>query len=394
MMPGALVIGQTGGPTAVINASLAGIIAEARQYSAFGRILGMRHGFEGLLADRLVDLSDLPQDVLERLAQTPAAALGSSRRKITEQDYEQALMACRRLDVRGLILIGGNGTMYIGDQLADYAVAAGYELSVMGVPKTIDNDLAVTDHTPGYGSAARFLALAVRDTGRDLEAMATFDDVLILEALGRHAGWLAAASALGKEHADDAPHLVYVPEIVFDEARFLDDVRRIHSRLGRVFVVIGEGIRTADGEFVGGKNAPRDAMGRVLYSAAPGAAAYLTDCVRQRLGLQVRFLRPSLIGRGFSACVSSVDRTEAWLAGQAAVRQLASGTSGLMITLERQADYPYTCVPGAAPLDMVAGLEKPLPREFMDDGGTMIAPAFYDYALPLIGDPLPLHVRL
>ena len=391
---GALVVGQTGGPTAVINASLAGMIAEARQHSAIDRVYGMRHGLEGFLQGQMVDLSAVPDETLSALAQTPAAVLGSSRYKVMDEDYGRLVAQCEQADIRYLALIGGNGTMYVCQRIAEYAAVAGYELGVMGVPKTIDNDLAVTDHTPGYGSAARFLALAARDTGRDLEAMVTFDDVLILETLGRHASWLAAGAALAKTDDDEAPHLVYVPEVAFDVSRFLDEVRRVHSRLGRVFVVIGEGIRDADGQFIGAQNAPKDAIGRVLYSASSGAAAFLAERVSETLRMQVRFLRPGLIGRDFSACVSRVDRDEAWQVGAEAVRRLAAGETGLMVTLERQSSQPYTCVTGVTRLDTVAGLEKLLPREYLDEAGTMVTPAFYEYALPLLGDPLLPMVRL
>ncbi len=391
---GTLLVGQTGGPTAVINASLAGLITEARQHSQISRIYGMRHGLEGFLQERMVDLSAVLNESLPVLAQTPAAALGSSRYKVSEADYERLLALCRQHDIRYLALIGGNGTMYVCQRVSEYATASGCDLGVMGVPKTIDNDLVLTDHTPGYGSAARFLALAVRDTGRDLEAMVTFDDVLILETLGRHAGWLAAGAALAKTDEDEAPHLVYVPEIAFDERRFLDEVQRIHSHLGRVFVVIGEGIKDAEGQFIGAQNAPRDAMGRLLYSASTGAAAYLADCVRERLNMQVRFLRPGLIGRDFSACVSHTDREEAWLVGAEAARRLAAGESGHMVTLERISANPYTCTTGAAPLSGVAGVEKLLPRDYLNAEGTMIASAFYEYGLPLLGEPLSPLLRL
>jgi len=266
----------------------------------------------------------------------------------------------------------------------------------MGVPKTIDNDLACTDHCPGYGSAARFLALATRDTGRDLEAMATFDDVTILEAMGRNAGWLTAASVLGKETEDEAPHLVYVPEVAFDEERFLDDVARIHRRLGRVFVVVSEGIRDADGQFISQHKMEdgSDAFGHVVHSLTMGVAAYLTDVVHETLGLQARFLRPALIGRAMSSCVAETDRREALQVGKEAVAHLAAGRSGYMVTLERLADDPYACETGLAPLVDVANAEKRLPREFVNEAGNMIAPVFWNYALPLIDGPLQPLARL
>jgi 6-phosphofructokinase 1 len=274
----------------------------------------------------------------------------------------------------------------------------------MGVPKTIDNDLAYTDHSPGYGSAARFLALATRDTGRDLESMSTFDDVTILEAMGRNAGWLAAASVLGKTSEEEAPHLVYVPEVVFEEGRFLDDVARVHERLGRAFVVVSEGIRGAAGQLVGQQDRPSasDAFGHIVHSLTTGVAAYLTDLVREQLGFQARFLRPGLIGRAMSACVAEIDRLEAMAVGRQAVTHLAAGRSGYMITLERLSNgsteltevEPYRWETGLAPLAEVANAEQLLPHQYVNEAGNMVTQAFWHYALPLIDGPLPPLARL
>jgi 6-phosphofructokinase 1 len=227
--------------------------------------------------------------------------------------------------------------------------------------------------------------------------MATFDDVTILEAMGRNAGWLAAASALGKTAEDEAPHLVYVPEIAFDEARFLDDVAQVHSRLGRVFVAVSEGIRDADGQFIGQqaqRHGGSDAFGHVVHALSTGVAAYLSDLVRERLGLQSRFLRPGLIGRALSACVSETDRSEATAVGQQAVVHMASGKSGQMVTLERLSDEPYRWETGLAPLADVANAEHLLPREYVNDAGNMVTDAFWRYALPLVDGPLPPLARL
>lgn len=391
-LEGTLMVGQLGGPTAVINASLAGIIQEAKAHPQITAIYGLRHGLEGAFKEEYVDLWQQSDVTIQRLAHTPAAALGSGRYKLADDDFERILAVLQSRNVRFLLLIGGNGSMYVCNCIAELTAAVGYELRVMGVPKTMDNDLAGTDHSPGYGSAARFMALITRDTGRDLESMRTFDDVVILEALGRNAGWVTAASALGKRSEDEAPHLVYVPEVPFDENRFLDDVERIHRRLGRVFVVVGEGIRDSDGRFVGESSAesgPSDAMGRVVHSLTMGVAAYLTAVVREKLQLQSRFLRPGLVGRASSACVSETDRQEALRVGQQAVKHLVTGKSGLMVTLERVGDDPYRCETGVIPLADVAGTEKLLSRGFVNEAGNMVLPVFKQYALPLIDGPLP-----
>lgn len=393
---GALVVGQSGGPTPVINASLAGVIAEAQRHGCFTGIYGLVHGIEGALKGQLLDLSGQTPDRLELLSRTPASALGSCRYKISGDDYPRILEVFRAHNVRHFVYIGGNDSMDTCHRIWMRAAAEGYELQVMGVPKTIDNDLACTDHSPGYGSAARFIALATRDTGLDLEAMATFDDVTILEAMGRNAGWLAAASVLGKTDEDEAPHLIYVPEVAFDEERFLNDVARIHSRLGRVFVVVSEGIRDAEGHFVGlhAQRGESDAFGHVVHGLSIGVSAYLTDLVRERLGLQCRFLRPGLIGRALGACTAETDREEAWEVGRQAALHLATGNSGHMVTLERLSDEPYRCGTGLAPLTDVANAEHLLPREYVNEAGNMVTAAFWTYALPLIDGPLPPVVRL
>ncbi len=393
-MAGRLVIGQSGGPTPVMNATLVGIIREARRSGAFDAIYGLAHGLEGALSGTFHDLTHLDDAALAGLAQTPGAALGGTRCRLADDQYPRVLDFFRAHRVAAFAYIGGNGSMWVCARLAQLAEPAA--LRVIGVPKTVDNDLAGTDHAPGYGSAARFMALAARDCGRDLEAMTTFDDVVLLEAMGRDTGWLAAAAGLAQDDPDDAPHLIYVPELPFDEGRFLDDVARVHRRLGRVFVVVGEGLRDAGGRFIGLHAADGDSadtLGRVVYALATGPAAYLARLVRERLGLQSRFLRPGLIGRALSACVSAVDRAEAERVGAAAARLLADGQTGLMATLNRVSDAPYVCETGAVPLEQAAQGERFLPREYLDADGTMITPAFRRYAAPLVGD-LPRLARL
>jgi 6-phosphofructokinase 1 len=380
----------------VINASLAGVVGEALQHDCFTAIYGLVHGIEGALKEELLNLTAETPANLELLARTPASALGSCRHKLSEDDYERILAVFRAHNVRHFVYIGGNDSMDTCHRISELAATRGHEMQVMGVPKTIDNDLARTDHCPGYGSAARFLALATRDTGRDLEAMATFDDVTILEAMGRNAGWLTAASVLGKTTEDEAPHLIYVPEVPFEEQHFLDDLAHVHGQLGRVFVVVSEGIRDFDGQFIGQHelSGSSDVFGHVVHSLTMGVAAYLTDVVRERLDLQARFLRPGLIGRAMSCCVSETDRREALAVGRAAVRQLAAGGSGCMVTLERVGNKPYACETGLVPLAEVANAERLLPRRYMNEEGNLPTQSFRDYALPLIDGPLPPLARL
>ncbi|MGD9091622.1 MAG: 6-phosphofructokinase [Anaerolineales bacterium] len=397
MLKGKLVVAQSGGPTAVINASLAGVLQEARKHEQINGIYGLVHGIEGALKKELIDLGQERPEIIDLLVHTPGSALGSCRHKLSDEEYDQILNLFEDHNVRHFIYIGGNDSMDTCQRISALAEASGYEIQVMGVPKTIDNDLVGTDHTPGYGSAARFFALATRDTGRDLEAMATFDDVSILETMGRNAGWLTAAAVLGKVEEDEAPHLVYVPEIPFDEQQFLSDVTTIHNRLGRVFVVVCEGIRDAEGNYVGHQKitaGARDAFGHTLPTLTAGVASYLSDLVHQQLGLQSRFLRPVLIGRGFTDSVAETDRREALLVGRKAVAHLAEGNSGFMVTIERRSNEPYHSETGLAPLFDVANAEKLLPGHYINEAGNNINSIFIDYALPLIDGPLPPLARL
>jgi 6-phosphofructokinase len=384
-----LLIGQSGGPTAVINATLAAIIRAANESAQFAAIYGLSHGLEGALTSNFIPLSHLSDEELNTLAHTPAAALGSSRRKLDESEYLRVIENFRDNDIHHFAYIGGNGSMWVAQHIAKIAAEQDYQLHVVGVPKTVDNDLPCTDHTPGYGSAARFLALASRDVGFDLESMQTFDDVVLLEAMGRDTGWLAAAAGLLKESDDDAPHLIYVPEIPFDETKFLEDVMRVHRRLGRVFIVIAEGIRDTSGKIIGSQG-EKDALGRTIHGLSAGPAAYLTTLVRERLGLQTRFFRPGLIGRSLSACVSEVDRVEAYRIGAETAHLLENGNQSEMVILSRDPLESYQCSIGFTPLRFVVGRKNYLRREYMDEAGTMITHQFREYALPLIGSVSPV----
>ena len=397
MIKGKLVVGQSGGPTAVINASLAGVLAAARRQAAFTAVYGLVHGIEGAINENFYDLGAETSETLALLKTTPAAALGSCRYKLTDRDYERILKVFQAHQVRYFVYIGGNDSMDTCQRISVMAQSQNYDLQVIGVPKTIDNDLVLTDHTPGFGSAARFFAQATRDVGRDLEAMETFDDVTILEVLGRNAGWLTAACSLGREQESEAPHLLYLPEQVFDEQKFLRDVVQVHSRLGRVFVAVCEGVRTSNGEFVGAaamKDDQRDAFGHVLPTLMAGVGSYLVTLVRNNLHLQARSIRPMFIGRVSSACISLTDQREAYQLGKQAIHQLVAGESGYMVTLERVSDRPYEVINGLASLTEVANAEKLLPAEFIAPQGNQVTEAFKTYALPLIGSPLPPFARL
>ena len=393
---GNLVVGQAGGPTAVINSSLAGVIEEALQQAAIAGIYGLRRGLLGLLAGDLVDLRRETAATIAGLRATPAAALGTSRRRFQEEDGPRLLATLRAHDIRYLAYIGGNDSMDTAQRLADLAQAAGYELRLVGVPKTIDNDLPHTDHTPGYGSAARYVALATQEAGLDAAATAVVDAVCILEVMGRDAGWVAAAASLARVGAggclrpDEAPHLIYVPERRLSASRFLADVAAVYRRVGHVVAVVAETVRDEVGEPWAQSLGVDDFGHRRLV----GTAERLCALVRQELGLQARFDKPGTLQRASFLCRSPVDEEEAYALGRAAVARLLAGHSGVMLTLVRESDEPYSCTIGQAPLAAVAHGVRRLPDEYIAPAGNFVTPAFLTYAHPLIGGPLPEYARL
>ncbi|MHB9092781.1 MAG: diphosphate--fructose-6-phosphate 1-phosphotransferase, partial [Chloroflexota bacterium] len=378
--------------TAVINASLAGVLREAASHGAIGEVLGMRSGIQGVLAGNLVDLSRLDAATIAALAVTPAAALGSSRYRLKDGDSARIVAACREHDVRYFFYIGGNDSADTSHRVALATAEAGYELRVVGVPKTIDNDLPITDHCPGYGSIARFVAAATADGGRDTEASRLTDPVKIVEVMGRNAGWVAAASALGKYAEEDAPHLIYFPERPVILERFVEDVRRVYARHGCAVVVVPETMRDVEGRPLAALGeAERDAFG---HSRLAGTASRLVDVLQDRLGIRARFDKPGTIQRALMAAASPVDLAEAELAGRAAVAAAVRGENDKMVTLVREPGPVYACTTGLAPLSAIANQEKKLPPEFIDETGTMVTDAFLAYARPLIGDPLPRYPRI
>ncbi len=389
---GNLLIGQSGGATAVINASLVGAVREALGAEEIANIYGARHGVAGLLEDDLIDLGRESESTWNGLLATPSAALGACRYRLKPGDAERALEQLRRHNVRDFVYIGGNDSADTAHRIAQAAQAADYELRVICVPKTIDNDLAGTDHCPGYGSAARFLALATMDSALCTSAIPTHYPVKVIEAMGRNAGWLAAASALGKEREEDAPHLIYVPERPFTRERFLEDVRRVHSDVGYVVIVVAEAVRDEHWQPLGASDSQGvDAFGHPLLGSA---AQTLANLVRDELGLRARFDYPGDLQRMSSVCISTTDRDEAYLVGQAAVRAALAGVTDKMVTLVRVPGPEYRCETGLIELERVANEEVVMPPEYLDASGTGISAAFREYALPLIGEPLPRHTRL
>lgn len=356
------------------------MIAEARA-QGFERVLGMRNGVQGALANNLIDLSAF--DDLETLKRTPSAALGSCRYKLREGDAEHLAELFQRERVETFVYIGGNDSADTAQRIGE----AARNVRVVGVPKTIDNDLPVTDHCPGYGSAARFVAQITRETALDTLAMRHTDPIRLIEVMGRHAGWLPGAAWLAKSMPDDAPHLVYVPESPAAVEQIVDDVREVYTQLGWCVIVLCENQPTPDGRVIGAEGEPRwvDAFGHAYFDSP---AQWLAQRLRAELGVRVRFDKPGTIQRMATAYVSSVDRAEAELVGRAAVKL---EQSGVMVTLERTGDYRVTT--GTAPLEVIANHQKRLPPEFIAETKNGLTEAFTRYARPLIGEQLPEFVR-
>jgi len=390
---GNLVVGQSGGPTAVINNSLVGVIHEAMERAEIGEIYGMVHGIAGVLNEELVDLRRESAQTLERLRYTPASALGTVRYKVKKADYDRLLDVLMAYDVRYFFYIGGNDSMDTAHKMREAATAKGYELYCVGVPKTVDNDLAYTDHCPGFGSAARFVATAVRDTGYDTESMAANTPIKLVEIMGRNAGWLTAAASLAKAEPNDPPQLLYVPECGVSLQQVIADVRYWYEKIGYCVIAASEGMRNEKGEDIGAGlgQGELDAFG---HTRKGGVVETLEQVIKAEFGFSARIDKPNYLQRSCASLASSVDREEAYLVGRAAVREAVQGTSDRMIALERQPGPEYAITYGTAPLSEVANAEHTLPREYINADGNGVTDAFIAYARPLIGEPLQPYARL
>ena len=387
---GSAIIGQSGGPTAVINQSLVGVIEAARDCPAIERVWGARHGVAGILADDLVRLDNQSQATLEAVALTPAAALGSVRKKPSRDECLAMFETFRKHDVRYLFYIGGNDSAETANIVLECARAERYPIRVLHVPKTIDNDLRVTDHCPGFGSAAKFVAQAF--LGDDLDNR-SLKGIKINVVMGRHAGFLTAASVLGRSRPDDGPHLVYVPEVNFDPRRFVADVKRTYARLGRCVVAVSEGVHDARGTTITEKlaaQAERDAHGNVQLSGSGALGDHLAGLVRAALpGARVRADTFGYLQRSFAGCWSETDAKEAHLVGRDAVR-FALHSRGGTVVLKRARGKRYRCTTALAPLHQVAKHTKAMDRRFVNEAGNDITQAYLDYAAPLAGKLHPV----
>jgi len=385
---GNLVVGQSGGPTVVINQSLVGLVEAAMQNAAIERVLGARHAVKGILAEDFIDLRAQSRETFEAVAKSPCAALGSVRKKPTPEERAKVFEVFRRNNVRYFFYIGGNDSAETAHLLAEQARAEKYEMRAFHVPKTIDNDLLVTDHCPGYGSAARFVALAVM--GDDLDNR-SLPGIKIDVVMGRKAGFLTAATALARRRADDAPHLVYCPEVAFDEDRFVADVDAVFKRLGRCVVIVSEGIHRADGTEIGATG-EKDSHGNVQLSGSGALGDLLSGLLKKRLGdkLRVRADTFGYLQRSFPTIVSDVDAEEARRVGRAAFEAAAAagGPESGSVALRRTGnDREYASETFLTELANVAKSTRSMPAEYLK-GGNDVTQAFLEYARPLVG-PLP-----
>ena len=397
-LKGACIIGQSGGPTAVINASAQGVIQAALASDSITRVLGAAHGIKGVLDDKLYDMGQEDPAELDLLQYTPSSALGSCRYKLADPDkddtdYKRILEIFQKYDVRYFFYNGGNDSMDTCNKISKYMQKVGYECRVMGVPKTIDNDLFGTDHCPGFASAAKYIATSCAEVWQDAHVYDT-GMVTVIEIMGRHAGWLAGSAALASL-TGCGPDLVYLPETDFDMDQFIADVSAIYNKTGKCMVAVSEGIHYADGRFV--SEAETSATDGFGHAQLGGLAVMLAEVIKQKTGAKVRGIELSLLQRCGAHLASLTDIEEAKLAGRTAVEQAVAGVTDKMVAFECSREGgKYTCRPKLIGLTDVANVEKKVPREWINAAGNGIEQPFIDYVLPLIqGEPkLPREASL
>lgn len=381
-----ILVAHGGGPTAVINGSLQGVVEAARSAGFDGSIYAARFGAEGILAGDLIDLTDVPAATIARLSHTPASAIGSCRRKLTDADYPTVLETLKRFDIGCFFYNGGNDSMDTCHKVNELARREGLDVQVIGIPKTMDNDLDLTDHCPGFGSAARYAALSSAELALDASALPIH--VVVLELMGRNAGWVTAASALAGR-LTGCPVLTYLPEVPVDEDRMLADIERTYARGKGLLVTVSEGLCGLDGKPLADTGIV-DGFG---HTVPGGTAQHITDQIIQKLGLKSRAEKPGLLGRASIPYQSSTDRAEAYAVGQYAVEAALKGESGYMVAINAVRTPAYRADLSLVPLAKVANVEKKFPLEWIADGN-QIADAFFDYAMPLMGECFPEYALL
>ena len=390
-LKGACIIGQSGGPTAVINASLCGAVQAWKEAGQEGRVYGMLNGIEGFLADQVTDLTALSEEELKLLRLTPAAYLGSCRFKLpedlTDAVYSAVFDNLREMNIGYFLYVGGNDSMDTVDKLSRFAARTGSDVRFIGIPKTIDNDLPGSDHSPGFGSSAKFIATAMLEIIRDCYVYDT-DSVTIVEIMGRHAGWLTASAALPRTVGARAPHLIYLPEVAFDPEQFIRDVKQVQSLTRNCIVAVSEGVRLADGTFAAEnfQSGVVDAFGHRYLS---GVGKYLESLVREKIGCKVRSIELNVLQRCSSHLMSATDVREARKIGSYAIRFALQGHTGVMMVFERVSNRPYMVRIGCKPVSEIANREQLVPREWINKQGNDVTDEMFEYLLPLIEGEVP-----
>lgn len=396
-----IIVGQSGGPTAVINSSLAGVVKTAKDRGV-KKIYGMLHGIQGFLDGKYVDLSEYIQTELdvEILKRTPSAYLGSCRFKLPEihentEIYEKIFESLNKLEIECFIYIGGNDSMDTIRKLSDYAIIKGYTQKFIGVPKTIDNDLAITDHTPGFGSAAKYIGTSTKEVIRDAIGLAYNTDIVtIIEVMGRNAGWLTGATALAKGEDSPGPDLIYLPEIPFDIPAFVKKVKDLLKKQKTVVVAISEGIKTKDGKYVCENGAAAEYVDAFGHKQLTGTATFLANTISAEIGCKTRAIELSTLQRCAAHMASRTDINEAFAVGGAAVKAAFEGDNGKMIILKRVSDDPYQCTTDVYDVHKISNVEKLVPREWINKEGTYVTDEFVSYIEPLIqAELIPVPVE-
>lgn len=399
-------IAQSGGPTSVINASLSGVIEKALDSSKINKVYGSTNGILGILQDNIVDLNttfEKNPDKLEILKTTPGMYLGSCRFKLQDpsQDdsqYKIIFSAFEKYDIKYFFYIGGNDSMDTVYKLSKYAETHKFDIKIMGIPKTIDNDLYGIDHTPGFGSAAKFVATAMIEIAHDTYIY-DIESITIVEIMGRNAGWLTAASALARNEYNEAPHLIYLPEIPFSKDQFIHDIKKLQAKKKNIIVAVSEGIRDNSGQFISASSSETDSFGHVHLS---GTGKTLETLVSNNFNCKVRSIELNVLQRSAMHCASQVDIDEAALVGEKAVEYALNGLTGQMVTMERICNSPYSISVSAINIDSVANQEKVIPREWIVQDGNNVTEDVVNYMRPLImGEPslkyrngLPLYSNI
>lgn len=376
-----LLIVHGGGPTAVLNASLYGAVMEAKESGKLQHIYGADNGTGGFLEEKLIELEKIPQEKLDLLLQTPGTAIGTSRDPIWQEDYEKLADIAEKRQIKYILFNGGNGTMDTCGKLHETCVRRNLDVRVMGIPKTTDNDIAVTDHSPGFGSAARYIVACTQELCADVRSLPIH--VVVMEASGRNAGWITAASALAGE-AGYAPDLIYLPERAFDEEKFLADVEKLLKKKSGIVVVASEGLTDKEGKPV---VKPVFKTDRATYFG--DVSSHLANLVIQKLGYKARGEKPGLLGRASIGLQSPVDREEAIRAGREACRAALAGESGKMVAFRRTSDDPYQMETFLADIREVMMYEKKMPDAFINEEGNGVTQEFIQWCRPLIGEELP-----